>query len=93
MSVLCQRIIPAEYAFVIHTVNPSNDDTKELYAEVVSGLGETLVGNYPGRALSFSCKKDSLDAPKVLRFPSKGVGLYISNTSVDRWTTFKMNTL
>ncbi|KAL0297007.1 UNVERIFIED_CONTAM: Alpha-glucan water dikinase, chloroplastic [Sesamum radiatum] len=29
---------------------------------VVMGLGETLVGAYPGRALSFICKKNDLDA-------------------------------
>lgn len=33
--------------------------------QVVKGLGETLVGAYPGRALSFISKKDKLDSPKV----------------------------
>ena len=65
MSVLVQEIIPADYAFVIHTVNPSTDDADEIYAEVVLGLGEVLVGNFPGRALSFVCRKDAMDAPKV----------------------------
>ena len=32
---------------------------------MVKGLGETLVGAYPGRALSFVCKKDDLNSPKV----------------------------
>jgi alpha-glucan, water dikinase len=31
----------------------------------VKGLGETLVGAYPGRAMSFICKKEDLDSPKV----------------------------
>lgn len=31
----------------------------------MKGLGETLVGAYPGRALSFICKKNDLDTPKV----------------------------
>jgi alpha-glucan, water dikinase len=33
--------------------------------QVVKGLGETLVGAYPGRALSFVCKKSVLNSPKV----------------------------
>lgn len=31
----------------------------------MKGLGETLVGAYPGRALSFICKKNDLNTPKV----------------------------
>ena len=44
MAVLVQRLVEAEYAFVIHTVNPSNDDKDYMYAEVVVGLGETRPG-------------------------------------------------
>lgn len=33
--------------------------------QVVRGLGETLVGAYPGRALSFICKKKDLNSPQV----------------------------
>src|SRR6185436_19109319 len=43
--------------------------------EVVLGLGETLVGNYPGRALSFACAKTD-GQPTVLAYPSKSIGLY-----------------
>lgn len=32
----------------------------EMYVEVVSGLGEALVGNWPGAALSFVAAKSSL---------------------------------
>ena len=77
MSVLVQPVVDADYAFVIHTVNPSSKDQTELYAEVVMGLGEALVGNYPGRALSFSVKKTSGETPRVLGFPSKSVMLKI----------------
>jgi len=35
---------------------------------VVKGLGETLVGAYPGRALSFICKKKDLNTPLVSTF-------------------------
>jgi alpha-glucan,water dikinase len=57
MAVLIQKIIPSDFAFVIHTKNPSNNDENELYAEVVVGMGETLVGKYEGQALSFTYNK------------------------------------
>ncbi|MBF0564422.1 MAG: hypothetical protein HQK89_04185 [Nitrospirae bacterium] len=60
MAVVIQEVVEADYAFVTHTVNPITGDTGELYGEVVPGLGETLVGNYPGRAFSFACRKDSI---------------------------------
>jgi phosphoenolpyruvate synthase/pyruvate phosphate dikinase len=65
MSVLVQQVVSADYAFVIHTTNPSSGERSEIYAEVVKGLGETLVGAYPGRAMSFVCRKDNLESPKV----------------------------
>lgn len=34
MAVLVQEIIQADYAFVIHTTNPSTGDESEIYAEV-----------------------------------------------------------
>ena len=75
MSVLIQEVVPADYAFVIHTVNPANGNREELFAEVVLGLGETLVGNHPGRALGFVCRKTTMEQTLV-SFPSKSVGLY-----------------
>ena len=75
MAVLIQEVMPAEYSFVIHTANPFSGDDNEIFAEVVLGLGETLVGNYPGRALSFTVKKGE-DKPTLLSFPSKSVGRY-----------------
>lgn len=75
MAVLIQEVVPAEFAYVIHTVNPFNGDPAEIYAEVVLGLGETLVGNYPGRAMSFVASKDG-GKPKVLAYPAKGAGLF-----------------
>ena len=36
MAVLVQEIVRADYAFVIHTTNPSNEDSSEIYAEVES---------------------------------------------------------
>ncbi len=75
MAVLIQQVIAADYAFVIHTVNPITGRDDEIYAEVVPGLGETLVGNYPGRALSFACRKADLSST-LRAYPGKSIGLY-----------------
>ncbi|XP_011034107.1 PREDICTED: alpha-glucan water dikinase, chloroplastic-like isoform X3 [Populus euphratica] len=85
MAVLVQEVINADYAFVIHTTNPSSGDSSEIYAEVVKGLGETLVGAYPGRALSFICKKNDLNTPLVLGYPSKPIGLFIKRSIIFRY--------
>ncbi|XP_024543149.1 alpha-glucan water dikinase 1, chloroplastic [Selaginella moellendorffii] len=84
MAVLVQQIICADYAFVIHTTNPSNGNASEIYAEVVKGLGETLVGAYQGRALSFVTQKSDLKNPKILGFPSKRHGLFIKPSVIFR---------
>ena len=61
------------------------------YIELVQGLGETLVGNYPGSASCFSAIKSKLpegsslprpaDIPdgaiRIERYPSKSVALHI----------------
>ena len=66
MAVLVQRVVPAAYAFVIHTENPTNGAKDEIFAELVAGLGESIVsGMVPGSSLSFYAKKDSLDKPEV----------------------------
>lgn len=38
MAVLVQEVINADYAFVIHTTNPSTGDSSEIYAEVMQFL-------------------------------------------------------
>jgi alpha-glucan,water dikinase len=75
MAVLVQEVVPAEYAYIIHTVHPFSGNKEEVYAEVVLGLGETLAGNYPGRALSCTCHKGSGDI-RLFAYPSKSIGLY-----------------
>jgi alpha-glucan, water dikinase len=78
MAVLCQKVVDADYAFVIHTTNPLTDDVNEIYAECVIGLGETLVGNAPGQALGFTVRKDQdMDTvvPIVRSYPSKATAL------------------
>lgn len=75
MAALIQQVVEADYAFVIHTVNPVNGDANQVYAEVVLGMGETLVGNYPGRAMSFVVEKTT-GKVTLIAYPSKGIGLY-----------------
>jgi alpha-glucan,water dikinase len=75
MSVLIQEVVPADYAFVIHTANPMTGDRDELVAEIVVGLGETLVGNHPGRALGFRYRR-STRTTVITSFPSKSLGLF-----------------
>lgn len=75
MAVLVQKVVEAQYAFVIHTANPMTGNRDELYAEVVLGLGETVVANYPGRAFSFIHDRKT-GAQNVFSYPSKSVGLY-----------------
>eukprot|EP00262_Sarcandra_glabra_P013027 TRINITY_DN3513_c0_g2_i1.p1 TRINITY_DN3513_c0_g2~~TRINITY_DN3513_c0_g2_i1.p1 ORF type:complete len:451 (-),score=81.24 TRINITY_DN3513_c0_g2_i1:139-1341(-) len=84
MAGLVQEIIKSDYAFVIHTRNPLSGDTSEIYTEVVKGLGETLVGAYPGRAMSFITKKSDLRSPIVLGYPSKQIGLFIKKSIIFR---------
>ena len=74
MSVLCQKIIPAEYAFVIHTKNPTNNNENEVFAEVVSGMGETLVGAYEGQSFSFSFDKQN-NSYDIKSYPNKSISL------------------
>ena len=76
MAVLCQPVVQARYAFVLHTTNPQTSDPNEIYGEVVCGMGEALVGNFAGRAMSFVARKDDLTNPRVTGFPSKANGLF-----------------
>ncbi len=78
MAVLIQQTIDADYSFVIHTVNPVSGNQTELYTEIVVGLGETLTGSYPGRALSVIIPKDypKGSTPQIVSFLSKHIGLF-----------------
>ena len=61
MAVLVQRVVPASYAFVIHTRNPATGDAGEVFCELVAGLGEAIVsGAVPGSALAFAARKEKL---------------------------------
>ena len=74
MAVLCQKIIPAEYAFVIHTKNPSTNDINEVYCEVVYGMGEALVGSYEGQSFSFIYNKNNKNF-HIKSYPNKSIAL------------------
>ena len=85
MAVLVQEVADAAYGFVLHTTNPTNGDEREIYGELVQGLGETLVsGMYPGRSMAFAAKKDALDEPRIVAYPSKSVGLFVEPSLIFR---------
>lgn len=85
MAVLVQRVVPAQYAFVIHTKNPSTGDADEIYCELVKGLGESLVsGSVPGSALAFVARKGALDEPRVVTYPSKSSGMFVRESLIFR---------
>jgi alpha-glucan, water dikinase len=63
--------------------------------QVVKGLGETLVGAYPGRALSFVSKKSDLNSPKVCTKFSihccfKSIILHITKIPTNIHTSFSL---
>lgn len=76
LAVLAQPLAFAAYAFVIHTRSPmANAREEDALIEVVVGLGESLVSNSPGRALSASVGP-AVDSIEVHTFPSKPDGIF-----------------
>ena len=58
MAILIQPMLVPEYAFVMHTVNPLNNNARELYIELAVGMGQTLTsGDIPGTPYRFICNK------------------------------------
>jgi len=83
MAVLVQRVVSARYAFVIHTTNPMSGDENEIYCELVKGMGESIVsGTVPGSALAFKARKDDLDNPTIVLYPSKSQGMFVKEDSL-----------
>jgi alpha-glucan,water dikinase len=74
MAVLVQRIIPSEYAYVVHTTNPTNGEDAEVYVESCLGLGEALVSQMPGQAFSFTFNKVNEEV-KINAYPNKPLAL------------------
>ena len=97
VAVLVQPLTCARYAFVIQTQSPlPGARSGEALIQVVVGLGETLVSNAPGRALSASVRAgNGVFAPEggahIFRSDSNGedpdgfagAGLYDSITVID----------
>jgi len=76
LAVLVQPVAFAAYAFVIHTRSPmANAHKEDALIEVVVGLGESLVSNSPGRALSASVGPKERPV-QVHTFPSKPEGVF-----------------
>ncbi|KAI8477159.1 MAG: R1 protein [Monoraphidium minutum] len=85
MAVCVMRVVPARYAFVIHTKNPQTNDSSEIFAELVKGLGESLVsGMVPGSSIAFTARKDALDDPHVLSYASKSEGMFVRESLIFR---------
>lgn len=79
MAVLLMDVLPADYSFVLHTANPlPTGDPDEVWGEVVVGMGEVLVGNEPGRAMSFTASKRD-GTVSVHSLPSKPYALRASS--------------
>jgi len=58
MAVLIQHMLVPDFSFILHTVNPINQDPQEAYAEIAVGLGETLAsGNTRGNPYRLICNK------------------------------------
>jgi phosphoglucan,water dikinase len=57
-----------EVSFVIHTVNPASLKRDELYAEIVVGLGETLVSATDAGSPYRLCCDKTTGAVKILGF-------------------------
>jgi phosphoglucan,water dikinase len=60
MAVLVQELLDPDLSFVLHTVNPVTQEPRELYAEIVVGLGEALVSaTNEGSPYRLTCDKQS----------------------------------
>ncbi|CAM0912375.1 unnamed protein product [Alopecurus aequalis] len=57
MAILVQEMLEPELSFVLHTVSPSDHDTKVVEAEVAPGLGETLAAGTRGTPWRLACDK------------------------------------
>ena len=70
MAVLIQQMVTPDVSFVLHTVNPINQNPREVYAEIAVGLGETLASAATrGNPWRLVCDKDT-GAVKTLAFAS-----------------------
>jgi phosphoglucan,water dikinase len=59
MAVLVQELLAPEVSFVLHTVNPTSANPRQLYAELAVGLGETLAAGTAGTPWRLEVDKDT----------------------------------
>ncbi|MBN2143317.1 MAG: hypothetical protein JW774_01715 [Candidatus Aureabacteria bacterium] len=78
VSALIQECFHFDYSFVIHTVNPVNNDPDEVMIEVAQGLGEAIVANYPGSAYRFIYNKKTHEVRRIA-FASKSLKCIIKD--------------
>jgi phosphoglucan,water dikinase len=106
MAILIQEMITPDYAFVLHTSNPMNNNRDELYLEMAVGHGETLASAaLPGSPLRMICNKQNgktqllafADFSKAARpDPREGLAWSIVDYSQDPLTwdrSFRMKTV
>ena len=53
MAVLCQKIIPVAYVYVILSKNSTTNNENEFFVEMVSGKRKTLVCDYDRKSFYF----------------------------------------
>lgn len=76
MAVLVQKMFTPELSFVMHTVNPLNNNHEEAYVEMAVGMGEILTsGTAPGIPYRMICNKNTQKI-KILNFASFSHSLY-----------------
>ena len=83
MSVLCQKVIQGDFSFVLHTINPINNDKSQIYGEIVFGFGEALVNLNEGRALSFIIDKKT-EKIEIVTFPNKSEAIFVEEGFIFR---------
>ena len=80
VAVLNMELCDAEYAFVLHSKDPTSSEEDGgadiMCGEICVGLGEALVGNDPGRALGFRVCKKTKQVLEITSQPSKPVAYY-----------------
>eukprot|EP00435_Cladocopium_sp_Y103_P009970 s1411_g2.t1 len=93
LAVLVQPVVHAQYAFVIHTRSPLPGASPDAaLVELCVGLGESLVSNAPGRALSASVEGQSINVhvypskPEGVFVPEGGTAIFRSDSNGEHWS-------
>lgn len=81
MAILVQRMIDSEISFIIHSVNPINEDPSQVYIELAIGQGETLASaNQAGTPYRLIYHKKSQQV-EIVAFSSYSYGLFANQVS------------